>query len=79
MLETERLRISGWLMLPRGGYRSRMSDFLNSAEVDFLSLTDATIEPLDSDREAVRHDHVAVARRHVVYATELYEDGPERA
>ena len=44
-VETERHRISGFLTLPADGYRSRLSDFLNSADRDFISLTDCTVEP----------------------------------
>ena len=38
LIETERYRIYGVLTLPRDGYRSRMSDFLNSGEREFISL-----------------------------------------
>ena len=50
MLETERYRISGLLRLPRDGYRSRLTDFLNAAERDFIALTDVELEPLTGSR-----------------------------
>lgn len=65
-LETPRHRIEGSLMLARDGYRSRVSDVLNASERDFLTLTDATLVPLDGG-PAERHAFLAVARAHVVY------------
>ena len=67
LVETARYRIYGVLTLPRDGYRSRMSDFLNSGEREFISLTDVVMESLE-DGETTRHDYVAVARRHIVVA-----------
>ena len=72
LLETTRYRIRGALTLPRDGYRSRVSDFLNFAESGFISLTDVTIQALDADGqpgEEVHREFIAVARAHVVLAT----------
>lgn len=66
-LETEAYRITGNITLARDGYRSRVSDLLNASERDFLTLTDATVEPLRGG-EAETHAFLAVARRHIVYA-----------
>lgn len=74
LLETARYRITGSLTLPRGGYRSRVSDFLNSSERDFISLTDASIQAVNEQGtagEAVQHEFVAVSRHHIVLATTL--------
>jgi hypothetical protein len=65
-LETHRHRIEGLIVLAADGYRSRVSDVLNAAERDFLTLTDATLQPLDGG-PVERHDFLAVARAHVVY------------
>ena len=46
-IETERHRIEGVLTLARDGYRSRVSDVLNAAERDFITLTDVTVAPLE--------------------------------
>ena len=35
-LETDRYRISGDLTLPKEGYRSRISDYINIAELAFI-------------------------------------------
>ena len=65
-LETPRHRIEGMIVLARDGYRSRVSDVLNASERDFLTLTDATLQPLEGG-EVERHAFLAVARAHVVY------------
>jgi len=66
--ETTRHRITGTATLARDGYRSRISDLLNASEREFISLTDAIVEPLDGAGEAVEHEYIAVHRRHVVFA-----------
>jgi hypothetical protein len=65
-LETPRHRIEGLIVLAADGYRSRVSDVLNASERDFLTLTDATLQPLDGGA-VERHAFLAVARAHVVY------------
>ncbi len=72
-LETPRHRIEGSLMLARDGYRSRVSDMLNASERDFLTLTDATIQPLEGG-PSEQHAFVAVARAHIVY---VVSDAPK--
>jgi hypothetical protein len=47
IVETARHRISGVLNLPRDGYRSRLTDYLNAGERAFLALTDVEVAPLD--------------------------------
>ena len=70
-LETERHVIEGTLQLPREGYRSRMTDFLNSHDSDFLPVTDATITPLEGGAAPEQHDYLAVSVRHIVVGVEL--------
>ena len=67
MLETGQHRIVGDLTLPREGYRSRISDFLNQGDLAFVSLTDATvIEHRGSGSAATAaHDFVAVGTAHI--------------
>jgi uncharacterized protein DUF6812 len=77
VIETDRYRIVGDLTLPRSGYRSRMTDFLNAAERDFLALTDVLLEPLDpSDGRREQRDFVAISRRHIVVV--MPEGGPSK-
>ena len=78
VLETERYRISGLLRLPRDGYRSRLTDFLNAAERDFIALTDVEIEPVTGGGPPEHRDFITVARSHIVLAAPIEgteEDG----
>jgi uncharacterized protein DUF6812 len=72
LLETERYRIVGTLVLPRDGYRSRLSDFLNASDRDFISLTEVSLQLLDSDGrpgDPVPREFATISRRHIVLAT----------
>ena len=73
-VETDRHRISGVLTLPFDGYRSRLSDFLNASERDFLTLTDVTVAPLQGGASET-HTYLTLARRHIVFAVAASEDG----
>lgn len=79
MLETAHYRISGLLRLPRDGYRSRLTDFLNAGERDFIALTDVHLTPLNGGGRAEHRDFIAVARSQIVLAApvEPGADGPE--
>jgi hypothetical protein len=70
-LETERHVIEGTLQLPNEGYRSRMTDFLNSHDSDFLPVTDAQLTTRDGDGPPRHHDYLAVSVRHIVLGVEL--------
>ena len=63
-LETELHVIEGTLQLPSEGYRSRMTDFLNAHDSDFLPVTDATVRPRHGGEE--HHGYLAVSVRHLV-------------
>ena len=73
-LETERHRIEGVLTLARDGYRSRVSDVLNASERDFVTLTDATVEPLEGGPVEL-HPYISLARRHIIFAVAVPEQG----
>jgi uncharacterized protein DUF6812 len=68
-VETDRYRIEGKLTLPREGYRSRLSDYVNQRDRDFFAFSDATLTPLSGDGAAQSVPFVMVARRHVVLVT----------
>jgi hypothetical protein len=68
VIETDRYRITGLLSMPRDGYRSRLTDYLNASERAFLALTDANLEPLDGALEPRQREFVAVSLSHVVLA-----------
>jgi hypothetical protein len=65
VLETDRHRITGDLTMPREGYRSRLSDFLNRGDLAFIPLVNADIVPLNGG-EAIQRSFIAVARTHVL-------------
>jgi hypothetical protein len=65
VLETDRYRIVGVLTLPREGYRSRLSDYVNQRDREFFAVSDATITPLDDTEATRRAQFIMVARRHV--------------
>ncbi len=69
LLETAHHRIEGLLTLAREGYRSRVSDLLNTAERDFLTLTDASVSPLTVGEPTATHEFLAVGRRHILFLT----------
>ena len=72
-METARHRITGILTLPSDGYRSRLSDFLNASERDFISLTECVVELIGRDGAGTEHGFIAVSRRHIVFAIPLGE------
>ena len=72
-METARHRITGILTLPSDGYRSRLSDFLNATERDFISLTDCVVELIGRDGAGTEHGFIAVSRHHIVFAIPLGE------
>jgi hypothetical protein len=65
VLETDRYRITGALTLPQEGFRSRLSDYVNQRDREFLTLSDATIEPLDGSAQPHTQEFAMVGRRHV--------------
>ena len=65
VLETDRWRIEGHLTLPREGYRSRLSDFVNQRDREFFSIQDATLTALDAPNEVQQVAFLMVARRHI--------------
>ena len=70
-LETERHVIEGTLQLPSEGYRSRMTDFLNSHDSDFLPITDAQVTWPGGERAPETREYLAVSVRHIVLGVEL--------
>ena len=70
VLETQSHRVVGDLHLPKEGYLSRLSDFLNRNELRFITLTDVTmLEHSDAGlMNASQHDFMAVGADHVQFA-----------
>jgi hypothetical protein len=68
VVETSRYRITGTLRLPRDGYRSRLTDYLNASERSFLPLTEVEIVPLDGGWDTERRAFVALSLSQIVLA-----------
>ena len=65
ILETDRYRIEGKLTLPREGYRSRLSDYVNQRDREFFALNDARVTALDAPEQQRSASFLMVARTHV--------------
>lgn len=65
VLETDRYRISGTLTMPREGYRSRLSDYVNQRDREFFTVSDATITELDVPGQSREVPFLMVGRSHV--------------
>ena len=74
IVETDRHRITGSLRLPADGYRSRLTDYLNSAEREFLALTDVELTNLQGTPRVERRDFIALSLRHIVVAMPAEDD-----
>ena len=74
MVETPRYRITGVLRLPRDGYRSRLTDYLNSSERLFIALTDVEVASLERG-SVERHAFLALSLQHVVLAMPVDQAG----
>jgi hypothetical protein len=70
VLQTPGQQIEGDLTLPKDGYRSRLSDFLNRGDVSFIPLVNVEIVAAngEGDGEPIHRSFIAVARDHVQLA-----------
>lgn len=72
--ETDRYRITGTLLLPPEGYRSRLSDYLNAPDRAFVPLTDVELTSLNGDGGVERHKFLALALNHIVFAVPVDDE-----
>ena len=68
IVETSRHRIAGCLRLPKDGYRSLLTDYLNASERQFLPLTDVEITPLDGSAAIEYRQFLVISLQHIVLA-----------
>jgi hypothetical protein len=73
VLETDRHQITGDIHLPKEGYRSRVSDFLNRGDDEFVSMARVEVRSLNGDGRIEERDFLAVSRSHVTLAYPLSE------
>jgi Family of unknown function (DUF6812) len=64
VLEIEHYRVQGGLHLPAEGYRSRLSDYMNQRDAEFLPMTDCKITTIETGQERAV-PFMLIARRHV--------------
>lgn len=69
VLETERQQVVGDVILPAEGFRTRLSDMLNSEGLKFISLVNARVTD-HATGQTVDREFIAVARDHVQVAYE---------
>ena len=70
LIETADQRITGEVMLPSEGYRTRFSDLLNRQDTPFVPVINAEISSLHGERVDVR-PFIVVGRNHIRVAYEL--------
>jgi hypothetical protein len=63
-LETDRYRVEGHMTLPADGFGSRLSDYVNRRDVEFFTLQDVTLSPLDGG-DSWTAPVLMVASRHI--------------
>ena len=72
VFETGRSRVVGDLELPREGYRSRLSDFLNRGDLEFVPLVNVEVSTLDGS-DSYERGFAVVARSQIQLAYPLAE------
>ncbi len=65
MVETDRYRVEGLMTLPKEGYRSRLSDYINRRDHEFFTLQDAGLTALDGSGRDWQTPVLMLARRHI--------------
>ena len=70
-------RLTGTLRLPRDGYRSRLTDYLNAADRSFVPLTEVEIAPLDGNGATERREFVVVSVSQIVLAMPIGSSAAE--
>ncbi len=74
VVETDRYRVEGRLTLPREGYRSRLSDYVNRRDHDFFTIVDAELRALDGSGRDWNAPVLMLARSQIRLIVPLEED-----
>ena len=65
VVETDRYRVEGDVKLPKEGYRSRISDYINRPEQEFLTLINVELRSIDGSGRDWDTPILMLARRHI--------------
>jgi hypothetical protein len=65
VVETDRYRVEGDVRLPQEGYRSRISDYINRPEQEFLTLINVELKSIDGSGRDWDTPVLMLARRHI--------------
>ncbi|HNY49708.1 MAG TPA: hypothetical protein PLV50_01820 [Smithella sp.] len=65
VVETDRYRVEGDITLPLEGYRSRLSDYLNRRDQEFLILLNVELNALDGSGRDWSTQVLMLARQHI--------------
>lgn len=76
IVETDQHRIEGDMSVPKEGFRSRLSDFVNQRDREFFPLLDAIVTPLQpgAGQERQRYEFMMVSRDHIRLIAPAYSE-----
>ena len=74
VVETDRYRVEGDVKLPQEGYRSRISDYINRPEQEFLTLINVELRAIDGSGRDWNTPVLMLARRHIRLIVPTSED-----
>jgi hypothetical protein len=74
VVETDRYRVEGDVRLPLEGYRSRISDYINRPEQEFLTLINVELRSIDGSGRDWDSPVIMLARRHIRLIVPTRED-----
>ena len=74
VVETDRYRVEGDVKLPQEGYRSRISDYINRPEQEFLTLINVELRSIDGSGRDWNTPVLMLARRHIRLIVPTSED-----
>jgi hypothetical protein len=74
VVETDRYRVEGDVKLPQEGYRSRISDYINRPEQEFLTLINVELRSIDGSGRDWDSPIIMLARRHIRLIVPTRED-----
>ena len=74
VVETDRYRVEGDVRLPQEGYRSRISDYINRPEQEFLTLINVELRSIDGSGRDWDTPVLMLARRHIRLVVPTSED-----